>query len=139
MVEKTEGATQTCKCGTKLHCTKIISDWNGKKSEKLQWQNPDGTAHYHFNGHDYICSITNEIETKPNDNYLKNKQQEIKNHTKPKFTDQQLITIHDQIDVLIIIEKIVTARLQGSSTQLPNPAKVGMYMKFIYDKLEKQK
>ncbi|MCH7560778.1 MAG: hypothetical protein IIC67_05325 [Thaumarchaeota archaeon] len=145
MVEKKEGATQTCKCGTELICVKVISEWQGKKSEKLQWQNSDGSAHYNYNGHEYTCNIPNEIEQKPKvsqpDEFLNQKQEEIKNQTesKPKFTDQQLTAIHDQIDTLLIIEKIVTARLQGMSAESPNPAKVGMYMKFLWDKLENQK
>ena len=52
MVEKKEGATQTCsKCRTDLICKKITSTWNNKTEEKLQWQNKsDGNPHFKFAG-----------------------------------------------------------------------------------------
>lgn len=47
---KYEGEKQTCKCGTQLTAVTIVSEWQGNKTEKLQWQNPDGKAHYKFAG-----------------------------------------------------------------------------------------
>lgn len=130
----------TCtNCGTRLVCH--MSEYKGDFKNKLQWQNSDSTAHYSTkDGKNFSCNVLNEIELKPNDEFLNKKQEEIKNQTesKVKLTDQQLIAIHDQIDTLLIIEKIVTARLQGVSDELPNPAKVGMYMKFLWDKLEEK-
>ncbi len=58
--EKVEGAEKNCgKCKTPLICIKVVSEWNGKKSEKLQWQNKiDGTPHFYFAGPGkYNCSL----------------------------------------------------------------------------------
>ncbi len=48
--DKVEGEEKKCgNCQTPLICVKVISEWNGKKSEKLQWQNKfDGTPHYYY-------------------------------------------------------------------------------------------
>ncbi len=41
-----EGETVTCKCGTNL--TARMKDYGGGYAPKLQWQNPDGSAHYNY-------------------------------------------------------------------------------------------
>lgn len=64
MPEKTEGAKQNCgKCKTPLVCVKIVSEWQGKKSEKLQWQNvADSKAHFKFiSAGNYGCNVPEEI------------------------------------------------------------------------------
>lgn len=78
MAEKIEGATQTCKCGTKLVCVKIISEWNNKKEEKLQWQNEtDGKAHFKFIGGKPDCfNIISETETPEESATLQTKETE---------------------------------------------------------------
>jgi len=65
--EKKEGAEQTCKCGTDLICVKIISEWNGKKEEKLQWQNKSNlTPHFRWVSEGkYDCVLPDESYTTP--------------------------------------------------------------------------
>jgi len=55
-------------------------------------------------------------------------------HTENSIFDQkELDNIDECLDRLCIIEEIVTEKLTIGG-MAPNPAKVGMYMKFIYDK-----
>ncbi len=72
MVEKIEGATMTCQeCKTDLVCH--MSTYSGSYQNKLQWQNPDGSAHYKWSGTDkegnakFKCMLpeTEPSETKP--------------------------------------------------------------------------
>ena len=146
MVEKKEGATMSCQnCGTELVCH--MSSYKGDFQNKLQWQNQDGTAHYKFNGSEYSCNIP-ESNPQTNDEFLNQKQEQIKNEqednekqiaekTESQFTKEQLEKIDQELDKLITIESFVTKKLTTGDLA-PNPAKVGMYMKFIYDKLEKK-
>jgi len=76
------------------------------------------------------------------DEYLKQKQQEVKEQQDKKqaqvnkmFTEDVQKSIKHQIDIIIAIESIVTAKLTDCEIN-PNPAKIGMYMKFVFDKLE---
>lgn len=50
------------------------------------------------------------------------------------FDQKRLGEIDEYLDRLCAIEKIVTEKLTIDN-MTPNPAKVGMYMKFIYDKM----
>ena len=54
MVEKKEGATMTCHCGTELVCHTKTYPKSDNYPEKtvLQWQNEDGSPHYKFAGTD---------------------------------------------------------------------------------------
>jgi len=63
MVTKKEGAQMTCKqCGTDLVCR--TKDYGGAYAPTLQWQNPDGTAHYKTtNGKDFSCNIPEDDPT----------------------------------------------------------------------------
>jgi len=59
VAEKVEGAQRVCSvCKTPLVCKKVITTWNNKTSEKLQWQNAqDGNPHYYFVSKDnYSCN-----------------------------------------------------------------------------------
>lgn len=87
---------------------------------------------------------TTESTVPPSDEYLQNRQKEIlekeaarnkqiEEKTKSVFTAEQLAEIDRELDKLIVLESITTKKLTGET--LPNPAKVGMYMKFIYDKM----
>ena len=58
----------------------------------------------------------------------------LKQTKKTEFTVENLVTIDKEINKLIVIEKIITKKLTTGDLP-PNPAKVGMYMKFIYDKM----
>jgi len=131
MVEKKEGAEMDCKsCGTALICH--MSSYKGNFENKLQWQNKDGTAHYKFNGTTYLCIIPNEIKLKfPADSDIINKVS-----TDFAFELHEADNIQNQLDKLIEIESIVTKKLTVTAIP-PNPAKVGMYMKFIWDELKK--
>lgn len=146
--EKTEGAEQTCsKCGTDLICVKIVREWQGKKEEKLQWQNKaDLKPHFKFAGaNNYSCNPPAESSQAPSsDEYLKKRQEELKGQqdqqnkrldefAKTAFSDEQIRSFNTEMDKLQAIERIVTVKLQGNNPEPPNPAKVGMYMKFLYD------
>ncbi len=55
MPEKLEGATMICQsCGEKLVCR--MSAYKHPYSNKLQWQNFDGTAHYKYDGGKFSCT-----------------------------------------------------------------------------------
>ena len=55
MIEKREGATMDCKsCGEKLICR--MSNYKHPYTNKLQWQNQDGSAHYKYDGGKFTCS-----------------------------------------------------------------------------------
>lgn len=45
---KEEGKMKKCgNCQTEIICVKVVSEWQGKKEEKLQWQNiEDGKPHF---------------------------------------------------------------------------------------------
>jgi len=60
MVTKKEGAEMSCKsCGTDLVCH--TKEYGGNYAATLQWQNPDGTAHYKTNdGKNFSCNIPEE-------------------------------------------------------------------------------
>lgn len=130
MVEKVEGVEMSCKsCGTDLICH--MSNYKGDFKNKLQWQNADGSAHYKFNGKDYSCVIPEEIELNSAPEPETSQHETLSNYLLP------VDNINSEIDKLIAIEEIVTKKLTTNNTP-PNPAKVGMYMKFVYDILEKQ-
>ena len=60
IVAKKEGAQMSCKnCGTDLVCR--TKDYGGAYAPTLQWQNPDGKAHYKTtDGKDFSCNIPEE-------------------------------------------------------------------------------
>ncbi len=72
MVEKKEGAEQVCKCGTHIICnTKHYEATDNYPAKTvLQWQNPDGTAHFFTkDGKTFTCNMpilkTEEKESLP--------------------------------------------------------------------------
>lgn len=55
VAEKREGATMVCsRCGEKLVCG--MSNYRHPYANKLQWQNPDGSAHYKYDGGTFTCT-----------------------------------------------------------------------------------
>ena len=55
MTEKREGATMECRqCGVKLICR--MSTYKHPYTNKLQWQNSDGTAHYKYDDGKFACT-----------------------------------------------------------------------------------
>jgi len=136
--EKKEGATQKCsKCGTSLICVKIIKEWQGKKEEKLQWQNvSDRKPHFKFAGpNNYKCMIPEPIPEQNSDDFFKKRQKKLQD--KSIFKKEELEKMDHELDKLIALESIVIKKLDTGN--VPNPAKIGMYMKFLYDGLsEKQ-
>ena len=58
VVEKREGATMIChQCGEKLVCR--ISNYKHPYTNKLQWQNQAGSAHYKYDGGKFTCTEKN--------------------------------------------------------------------------------
>jgi len=59
VVEKREGATMTChQCGGNLVCR--MSNYMHPYTNKLQWQNQDGTAHYKYDSGKFTCTGTDK-------------------------------------------------------------------------------
>jgi hypothetical protein len=59
MVEKKEGTTMVCSsCGVTLTCR--MSNYKHLYTNKLQWQNHDGSAHYSYNGGKFTCTGTKQ-------------------------------------------------------------------------------
>lgn len=55
MAEKQEGATMVCSsCGEKLTCR--MSNYKPPYTNKLQWQNQDGSAHYKYDDGKFTCN-----------------------------------------------------------------------------------
>lgn len=55
VIEKKEGATMTCPiCGSVLTCR--MSNYKLPYSNKLQWQNQDGSAHFVFDSGKFTCT-----------------------------------------------------------------------------------
>jgi len=55
MVEKREGTSMIChQCNEKLICR--MSKYRHPFTNKLQWQNQDGTAHYKYDGGKFTCT-----------------------------------------------------------------------------------
>ena len=50
------------------------------------------------------------------------------------FNQKKLDEIDEQLDKLVTLEDMITKKLTIDNVT-PNPAKVGMYMKFIWDKM----
>jgi len=79
VVEKQEGATMMCgNCGEKLICR--MSNYKHPYTNKLQWQNQDGTAHYKYDGGKFTCT-TQTKESKQLKQALK-EQDEFMNESK---------------------------------------------------------
>ena len=126
MSEKVEGAKQDCgACKTKLVCVEIEEEWQGKVTKKLQWQNElDHKPHFRYVSPGKYNCVKPEAKA----------EEVLKQTKKTEFTVENLVTIDKEINKLIVIEEIVTKKLTTGDLP-PNPAKVGMYMKFIYDKM----
>jgi len=146
-IPKTEGATMTClECSTKLECH--MSTYSGDFQNKLQWQNPDGSAHYKWNGTDdkgnakFKCMIpeTTAPKTTPtqeesdsNTKHLKQKQEEIKNKEPvPPLDDEKAAKVISETELLNSIDTLVMATLKQYEVA-PSPQKAGSFTKIIYD------
>jgi len=146
-IPKTEGATMTClECSTKLECH--MSNYKGDFQNKLQWQNPDGSAHYKWSGTNeddtpkFKCVLpeTKAPETAPtqqetdsNQKHLQEKQEEIKNKPDiPKLEDDRQAKVIQETELLNSIDTLVMATLKQYDAA-PSPQKVGMFTKIIYD------
>lgn len=89
-IPKTEGATMTCvECSTELECH--MSTYSGSYQNKLQWQNPDGSAHYKWIGTDkdgnakFKCVLP---ETKPPETKPTQQELDSKSKTPPGYHDE---------------------------------------------------
>ena len=88
-------------------------------------------------------NMIRELDHKPHiclDGFLKSRQEQIRQKcivnqdTHSIFDQKRLGEIDECLERLCMIEEIVTEKLTVDG-MTPNPAKVGMYMKFIYDKI----
>jgi len=155
-IEKKEGATMTCQnCKTELVCH--MSTYEGDFQNKLQWQNPDGSAHYKWNGVDdkgnakFKCMLPEtdtmvdkkSTQTVPqehistdnqlNEEHLKKKQEEIKNKpTVPTLEDDKAAKVISETELLNSIDTLVMATLKQYEVS-PSPQKAGSFTKIIYD------
>lgn len=128
-VQKTDGATMTCQnCNTKLTCR--MSSYEGSFENKLQWQNPDRTAHYKWKSPGKFECVLSEQVKPDNNEFLKQKQEELKNQPAPQALDK-ITQERIEKDILLIsqIEEIVKQNLNT-----PIPEKIGMYVKLIYER-----
>jgi len=121
----------------------------------IYWKENKGNQYLNFGQYSQIrdCGTSTEegqntIETSTtpekapsSDEFLKQKQEEIKKQQQELdkklegvFTEEQTKTIEKEIDIINAIEFLVTKKLKTNTID-PNPAKIGMYMKFIYDKI----
>ena len=63
MIEKKEGATMICSsCGITLTCR--MSNYKHPYTNKLQWQNQDGSAHYKYDDGKFTCTGTDKKSKK---------------------------------------------------------------------------
>lgn len=124
---KEEGKMEKCpSCKQSMICKKIQS----KDGEKLQWQNMDGKSHYLFNNGNFSCrdvqdkveSIQKEIQAQPIQ--LKDIDLDLE-----ILTRIQRLT-HKSTQVIKAIEYYVRDDLGET-----NPARIGMYVNNICDKL----
>ena len=139
MVEKTEGATQTCKCGTQLTCVKIISEWQGKKEEKLQWQNSsDGKSHYKFAGPGkFDCVIPNDSNsinsTVSNDITTTTQISTTTSFKRQHVTDEEEIVWNSILDKLIEYDILAEKRLsENIHYDSSNPAHNGQLKNWAF-------
>lgn len=121
----------------------------------IYWKENKGNLYLNYGQYSTLrdCGIgtvenqnTMESSTKPeqtpsSDEFLKKKQEEIKKEQGELdkkldgiFTADQTKTILKEVDIIHAIELLVTNQLKTNTVD-PNPAKVGMYVKFIYDKI----
>jgi len=144
MVEKKEGATQTCsKCRTDLICKKITSTWNNKTEEKLQWQNKsDGNPHFNYAGPGkYDCNVpkddeSNEVHTIESTltTSTSSEKSATIEPTLPEMDEITLLHVNNQLILIQQIEKTVFDALGANA----NVAKVGMYVKLILEGINRK-
>jgi len=121
----------------------------------IYWKENKGKQYLNFGQYSTLrdCGISIEenqtsMESSPkqetapsSDQFLKQKQEQIKKDNEELdkkldaiFTEDQKNNIEKEIDIIHAIELLVTKKLKTNTID-PNPAKVGMYVKFIYDKI----
>ena len=132
MVDKVEGATTVCTngCGTELTCR--LKDYGGGYEAKLQWQNPDGTAHYKTsNGKDFTCVIPKDDESQeaPQTTVTPKESSNI-----PEMDTVTTIYVDKQITLIRQIEARVFSILGADA----NVQKVGMYVKLILEGINRK-
>ena len=121
----------------------------------IYWKENKGKQYLNFGQYSTLrdCGISIEenktsMESSPkqetapsSDQFLKQKQEQIKKDNEELdkkldaiFTEDQKNNIEKEVDIIHAIELLVTKKLKTNTID-PNPAKVGMYVKFIYDKI----
>lgn len=121
----------------------------------IYWKENNGKQYLNFGQYSQIrdCGIavqenqsamesnTKTTQAPSNDEYLKEKQEQIKKENaeldkklKGVFTEDQKNTIEKEIDIIHAIELLVSKKLKTNTID-PNPSKVGLYVKFIYNKI----
>lgn len=151
-VQKTPGALMSCvSCDSELECVEF--DFQGKKS--LSWCDI-GTKDKHF-GYDFKTnktwckkSETNEpdpyasesesitqknIGAVSSDEFFKKRQEQLRIQS-VLLSDEQIKWLNEQTVLLSDIEDVIKSKLtqMGRTTE---PQKVGMYMKMIYEAMQK--
>lgn len=96
-------------------------------------------------GQDTIENSAEPEKAPTSEEYLKQKQEEIKKQQEILnkkldgiFTTDQIKTLENEIDIIYAIELLITKQLKTIEID-PNVQKVGMYVKLIYDNMDKIK
>lgn len=158
LVEKKEGATQTCsKCRTDLICKKITSTWNNKTEEKLQWQNKsDGNPHFKFAGPGkYDCNVPKDdesqevqtIESTVTTNTFDGTSSALTltdgaTFTSPTTIEPEIPQMDQVTEVYVDKQLILIQQIEKRVFEVlganANVAKVGMYVKLILEGINRK-
>lgn len=140
--EKKEGEMKKCSdCNTEIECVKVVSEYQGKKSEKLQWQNiEDSKPHFYYVGEEdgkpkFRCSPPKEVAAKP--------EPEAKPETKEVNTKVKVAGPFDEAELMARwasdrAYKMVMAGIENANTLTPQEKsglgqKEGMLTRLLVD------
>lgn len=129
MVDKKEGAEQVCKCGTHIICNTKHYEAADNYPEKtvLQWQNPDGTAHFFTkDGKTFTCNMP----------ILKTEEQESSSTPKPSLTlldDATKKIIKNEAILLYYVRSLVELSIKEHESN-PHGGMIGQFTELIWKK-----
>ena len=141
-----EGETKECgRCKTEIIHVKIIKEWNGKKDEKLQWQNvEDKKPHFFYVGpNKYNCKmpLTQEerIVSQSEQTTMDETRGELNGETLPQSSNDRDEWVRGQTLLLLQIEKMVKEEMTKYKPKLSelNGGQIGMFVKEIYQELKR--
>lgn len=136
MADKKEGVEQVCKCGTHIVChTKHYEATDNYKAKTvLQWQNPDGTAHFSTkDGKTFTCNMpitsSDTSSSKPVEQTTLNEEQ-----FKPKFvTPAESQVWNDILDKLMEFDIMADIRFKKNTKfDSSNPAHTGQIKNWAF-------